>query len=134
MQRSFARLSLLLVCLMAWGQSAQASLCRHVDRLVMSCVMEIDHQGEILGYELNAGVIRSAERMTYTDVNLILEGDPGVRKRYERLVGECELMRDLATILNRKRERRGSRHQEPQTGSGRGQCHEEHAEHGEAAH
>ena len=84
------------------------SLRPHVDRLVMSCIMEIDHQGEILGYQLNAGVIRSAERMTYTDVNLILEGDPGVRKRYGPLVGEFELMRDLTTILNRKRERRGS--------------------------
>ncbi|HKC71081.1 MAG TPA: RNB domain-containing ribonuclease, partial [Terriglobales bacterium] len=84
------------------------SLRPHVDRLVMSCIMEIDHQGEILGYQLNPGVLRSAERMTYTDVNLILEGDRGVRKRYERLVGEFELMRDLATILNRKRERRGS--------------------------
>ena len=84
------------------------SLRPHVDRLVMSCTMEIDHQGEILGYQLNSGVIRSAERMTYTDVNLILEGDPGVRRRYERLTGEFELMRDLAVILNRKRERRGS--------------------------
>ncbi|HJS99630.1 MAG TPA: RNB domain-containing ribonuclease [Terriglobales bacterium] len=84
------------------------SLRPHVDRLVMSCIMEIDPQGEILGYELNGGVIRSAERMTYTDVNLILEGDAGVRKRYDRLMGEFELMRDLATILNRKRERRGS--------------------------
>ena len=34
-------------------------------------------QGEIVGYTLNEGVIRSAERMTYTNVNLILEGDPG---------------------------------------------------------
>jgi len=84
------------------------SLRPHLDRLVMSCTMEIDHQGEILGYRLNPGVIRSAERMTYTDVNLILEGDPGVRKRYERLTGEFELMRDLALILNRKRQRRGS--------------------------
>jgi ribonuclease R len=84
------------------------SLRPHVDRLVMSCVMEIDHQGEILGYQLNAGVIRSSERMTYTDVNLILQGDPEVRQRYKRLVDEFELMRDLATILNRKRERRGS--------------------------
>ncbi|MGE5207037.1 MAG: ribonuclease R family protein, partial [Chlamydiota bacterium] len=84
------------------------SLRPHVDRLVMSCTMEIDHQGEILGYQLNQGVIRSAERMTYTDVNLILEGDPGVRKRYQPLVGGFELMRDLAVILNRKRERRGS--------------------------
>ncbi|HEV2115829.1 MAG TPA: RNB domain-containing ribonuclease [Terriglobales bacterium] len=84
------------------------SLRPHVDRLVMSCTMEIDHQGEIRGYEVNPGVIRSAERMTYTDVNFILEGDPGVRKRYERLAGNFELMRDLAMILNRKRERRGS--------------------------
>jgi ribonuclease R len=84
------------------------SLRPHLDRLVMSCIMEIDHQGEILGYQVNPGVIRSAERMTYTDVNLILEGDPGVRKRYERLVSNFEMMRDLAMILNRKRERRGS--------------------------
>jgi ribonuclease R len=84
------------------------SLRPHVERLVMSCIMEIDHQGEILGYQLNPGVIRSAERMTYTDVNLILEGDPGVRERYQPLVGNFELMRDLAMILNRKRERRGS--------------------------
>src|SRR5512135_1649147 len=84
------------------------SLRPHVDRLVMSCAMEIDHQGEILGYQLNPAVIRSAERMTYTDVNLILEGDPGVRKRYQPLTGEFELMRDLALILNRKRQRRGS--------------------------
>jgi ribonuclease R len=84
------------------------SLRPHVDRLVMSCTMEIDHQGEIRGYQVNPGVIRSAERMTYTDVNLILEGESGVRKRYERMVGNFELMRDLAMILNRKRERRGS--------------------------
>ena len=51
------------------------SLRPQVDRLVLSCVMEIDHQGEIVGYTLNEGVIRSAERMTYTNVKLILEGD-----------------------------------------------------------
>ncbi len=84
------------------------SLRPQVDRLVMSCVMEIDHQGEILGYELSEGVIRSAERMTYTDVNLVLEGDPGACQRYRPLVAGFERMRDLALILNRKRERRGS--------------------------
>jgi ribonuclease R len=84
------------------------SLRPQVDRLVLSCVMEIDHQGEILGYELSEGVIRSAERMTYTDVNLVLEGDAGARERYSKLVAGFELMRDLALILNRKRERRGS--------------------------
>jgi ribonuclease R len=84
------------------------SLRPQVDRLVMSCVMEIDHHGEILGYELSEGIIRSAERMTYTGVNLVLEGDPGTRERYSKLVAGFELMRDLALILNRKRERRGS--------------------------
>jgi ribonuclease R len=84
------------------------SLRPQVDRLVMSCVMEIDHHGEILGYELSEGIIRSAERMTYTDVSLVLEGDPGARERYGNLVAGFERMRDLALILNRKRERRGS--------------------------
>ena len=84
------------------------SLRPHLDRLVLSCVMKIDHRGEILGYELSEGIIRSAERMTYTDVNALLEGDAGTRKRYASLVGTFELMRDLALILNRKRERRGS--------------------------
>jgi ribonuclease R len=84
------------------------SLRPRVDRLVLSCIMEIDHRGEIVGYDLCEGVIRSAERMTYTDVNAILEGDQPLRKRYAPLVTTFELMRDLAQILNRKRERRGS--------------------------
>ncbi|HEV2714315.1 MAG TPA: RNB domain-containing ribonuclease [Terriglobales bacterium] len=84
------------------------SLRPQVDRLVMSCIMEIDHQGEIVGYEICPSVIRSAERMTYTGVNAMLEGDAGTRRRYPELVGTFELMRDLAMILNRKRERRGS--------------------------
>src|SRR5438876_10156068 len=78
------------------------------DRLVMSCLMEIDNRGEIAGYEICPGIIRSAERMTYTAVNAILEGDESQRKRYAGLIENFELMRDLATILNRKRERRGS--------------------------
>jgi len=84
------------------------SLRPQVDRLVLSCTMEIDHQGEVSGYEINEGVIRSAERMTYTAVNAVLEGDPAMRKRYAPLVESFERMRDLAMILNRKRERRGS--------------------------
>jgi ribonuclease R len=84
------------------------SLRPQVDRLVMSCIMEIDHRGEIVGYDLCEGVIRSAERMTYTDVNAVLEADVAMRKRYAPLVGTFEMMRDLAIILNRKRERRGS--------------------------
>jgi len=84
------------------------SLRPQVDRLVLSCVMEIDGQGEIVGYTLNQGIIRSAERMTYTNVNLILEGDTGLRQHYHKYVDVFELMRELAMILNRKRQRRGS--------------------------
>jgi ribonuclease R len=84
------------------------SLRPKLDRLVMSCVMEIDHRGEVTSYEINPGVIRSAERMTYTDVNLCLQGDDGARKRYAHLVDQFGLMRELQEILNRKRERRGS--------------------------
>src|SRR6266853_2642167 len=84
------------------------SLRPQTDRLVMSCVMEIDHRGEILGCELCPGVIRSAERMTYTNVKAVLDGDAVLRKRYASLVDLFETMRELAMILNRKRERRGS--------------------------
>jgi ribonuclease R len=84
------------------------SLRPRVDRLVLSCTMEIDHQGEITGYEINEGVIRSAERMTYTAVNAVLEGEADARREYAAQVDHFERMRDLAMILNRKRERRGS--------------------------
>ncbi len=84
------------------------SLRPKVDRLVLSCTMEIDPHGEVLGYEVNQGVIRSAERMTYTAVNAILEGDEKLRERYAPLVEKFELMKELAMILNRKRQKRGS--------------------------
>jgi ribonuclease R len=84
------------------------SLRPQVERLVLSCVMEIDARGEIVSFELSEGVIRSAERMTYTAVNAVLEGDAAARERYAPLVPSFEMMRDLAMILNRKRQRRGS--------------------------
>ena len=88
------------------------SLRPEVDRLVLSCTMEIDHHGEIVGYEINEGVIRSANRMTYTAVNAVIEGEAQerieARREYAAQVEHFELMRDLAMILNRKRKRRGS--------------------------
>jgi ribonuclease R len=84
------------------------SLRPQVDRLVLSCIMEIDHRGEVVNYDLCEGIIRSAERMTYTAVNAILEGDEAQGARYGPLVAMFELMRDLQQILYRKRERRGS--------------------------
>jgi ribonuclease R len=84
------------------------SLKPGVDRLTMSALLEIDPHGDIVRQEFCRSVIRSAERMTYTDVFALLEGDPGLRERYAKLVPRFELMRDLAQILNRKRVKRGS--------------------------
>jgi ribonuclease R len=84
------------------------SLRPQVDRLVMSCVMRMDPKGEIISYELCPGVIRSAERMTYTAVAGVIDGDQSLRERYEPLVPMFEDMRDLAAILTNKRHKRGS--------------------------
>jgi ribonuclease R len=84
------------------------SLVPHADRLVLSALLEIDRQGEVVGQDFCEGVIRSAERMTYTNVHLLLEGDAGLRDRYQPLLPRFELMQELALILNRKRVRRGS--------------------------
>lgn len=84
------------------------SLNPRVDRLVLSCLMEISPQGEVVNYWFAEGVIRSVARMTYTEVNAALEGDAAVRQRYAALLPEFEKMRELALVLNLKRERRGS--------------------------
>jgi ribonuclease R len=84
------------------------SLVPQQDRLVLSALLEIDHQGAVVAQEFTPGLIRSVERMTYTNVHLLLEGDAGLRDRYQPLVKRFELMQELALILNRKRVRRGS--------------------------
>jgi len=78
------------------------------DRLVLSCIMQLDATGRIESYEIVEGVIRSAARMTYTEVHAILEGDAEVRARYAELVPNFERMRKLAGLMNERREKRGS--------------------------
>jgi ribonuclease R len=84
------------------------SLTPRQDRLVLSVLLELDHHGDVVSQEFLRGVIRSIERMTYTNVHLLLEGDAGQRERYANLAGRFELMRELALVLNRRRARRGS--------------------------
>ena len=85
------------------------SLNPQVDRLVQSCLMEVDRRGTVVRYELHDGVIHSDARMTYTDVNAILtDHDRDVTARYRSFVPMFERMRDLFTILNRRRHGRGS--------------------------
>jgi ribonuclease R len=78
------------------------------DRLVLSCIMQLDDAGRILSYEIVEGVIRSAARMTYTSVHAILEGDAEIRVRYAELVPHFERMHRLAQLMNKRREARGS--------------------------
>jgi ribonuclease R len=70
--------------------------------------MQLDATGRIESYEIVEGVIRSAARMTYTEVHAILEGDAEVRTRYAELVPNFERMRKLAALMNDRREERGS--------------------------
>ncbi len=85
------------------------SLRPDVDRLVQSCLMEIDRRGTVVRYELHDGVIHSGARMTYTDVNAIVaDRDPALLAKYRNLVPLFDLMRELFEVLNRRRHRRGS--------------------------
>jgi ribonuclease R len=83
------------------------SLRPNEDRLVLSCLMHLDDAGRIEGFEIVEGVIRSAARMTYTQVSAILDQpdtlvqDLEARERFER-------MKRLAALMNQRREERGS--------------------------
>ena len=88
--------------------SGMCSLRPDEDRLVLSCLMEIDARGEVLRYEICEGIIRSARRMTYTQIQSILDGDETVRAEFADFVPEFERMYALALKLNAKRKRRGS--------------------------
>ena len=84
------------------------SLNPQVDRLVMSVIMEMDASGKMVRADFTPGVIRSAERMTYTNVNKVLEGDAETTRRYARLASEFRRMKELALRLNERRNARGS--------------------------
>ncbi|HEV8201390.1 MAG TPA: ribonuclease R [Candidatus Polarisedimenticolia bacterium] len=85
------------------------SLNPRVDRLVLSCVMSIDRQGTVKEYTLAEGVIRSAARMTYTNVaKILVDKDPAVMAQYRNLVPNFLLMEELHGVLNAQRRRRGS--------------------------
>lgn len=85
------------------------SLNPRVDRLAMTVFMEIDTNGKVVGYEILESVIRTSERMTYTDVSDILEkSDRELMERYDYLVEDFRLMEELCIILNSKRMVRGS--------------------------
>jgi ribonuclease R len=85
------------------------SLNPKVDRLAMSALMEVDRRGRVVKYELRETVIRSNERMTYTNVNnLLTHADPHLAMHYADLIDLFKAMEDLARVLIRMREQRGA--------------------------
>ena len=86
------------------------SLNPRVDRLVLSAILETDGKGRVIKSEFVKGVIRSAHRMTYTEVARLLETTPTAadRSRYGPLLEDFRAMAELAAILRRRREARGS--------------------------
>ena len=85
------------------------SLQEGKERLVLSCLMEIDGNGQILSHEVCEGVIRSNARMTYTDVNALIEEEPDAPvEKYETLIPLFKRMAKLSAILRERRENRGS--------------------------
>ena len=85
------------------------SLNPKVDRLALSCFMVIDNKGKVIQHEIQETVIKTSERMTYTDVTKILENnDEELIKRYDYLVDDFKAMEELCNILREKRMRRGA--------------------------
>ncbi|MCY8222076.1 ribonuclease R [Bacillus haynesii] len=85
------------------------SLNPKVDRLTLSCEMLINPQGQVVEHEIFQSVIKTTERMTYSDVNKILvDDDEELKQKYEALVPMFKDMEDLAAILRGKRMERGA--------------------------
>ncbi|MDD8020626.1 MAG: ribonuclease R [Acidobacteriota bacterium] len=84
------------------------SLRPRVPRLSVSAVMEIDEKGNILQSNFHPSIIQTSERMTYTSVFKIFQGDPEERHRYSYLLNDLFLMRHLAQVLKARRLKQGS--------------------------
>lgn len=78
------------------------------DRLALSCFMDIDSKGKILSHEIAESVIHVNKRMTYTDVNRILEGEKETADKYKELVPMFRQMHKLSQILRKRRGKRGA--------------------------
>ena len=85
------------------------SLNAGTDRLALSCIMELDAQGNVLDHKIAETVIHVDRRMTYTAVNAIVtDGDEAVMAEYEGFVPMFMLMKEVSDILREKRKKRGA--------------------------
>ncbi|MFC6323001.1 ribonuclease R [Companilactobacillus baiquanensis] len=78
------------------------------DRLALTCDMEIDPQGNVVKHEIYPSIIQSKYRMTYNNVNSILDGDPELLAEYKELAPTITEMAELHKILFNKRHLRGA--------------------------
>ena len=79
------------------------------DRFAISCIMEINEKGQVVSSDIFKSVIRVTERMSYTDVQKILDdSDKKVTKRYEKYIEHFKTMAELARILKARRKKEGS--------------------------
>jgi ribonuclease R len=88
--------------------NGMCSLKPREDRLVMSALMEFDAAGRMRSVRMTPGIIKSAERMTYTNVNKVLEGDAEATALYAALAHHFRDMKELALLLNARRSEHGS--------------------------
>lgn len=85
------------------------SLNEGVDRLALSCIMDIDMKGNVVGHRIAETVVNIDRRMSYTNVKKILEDhDVQLMEEYKEFVPMFEMMQEVAGILRRKRKQRGS--------------------------
>ncbi|ACJ76201.1 ribonuclease R [Thermosipho africanus Ob7] len=84
------------------------SLVQGEDRLVMSLVMEIDREGNVVDFEVAPGVIRSHRRLVYDDVNALFKGDKVAFNKIGDLYDQLILMKELKDVLRNARKRRGA--------------------------
>ena len=84
------------------------SLNPQVDRLALSCILTLDREGAVADHRIAKTVIRSAERMTYSDCNKLLAGeDPALAVKYDHILPMLQDMAALARVLEERRRRRG---------------------------
>ena len=84
------------------------SLNEGEDRLTLSCLMEINEKGVVIGSEIVEGVIRSAHKMTYHEVMQILDNDEQICEKYADVLDMVHLFAKLTHILQQKRASKGS--------------------------
>jgi ribonuclease R len=84
------------------------SLNPETDRLAMSVMMHISRDGDVRDYSFHNSVIHSRERMTYDDVQKIIDGDEALATRYTSILPEIRKIDRLARLLQRRRQESGA--------------------------